>query len=214
MIYFKTFMEIITRINWTDLVILILILRISYVAWAEGFSHEILPLLGSIIITVLSLHYYVKIGGIISRNLFSLSADISNFLSFLMLVVAAGFIARFVKALLERIVKVSWHPLIEKFGGLVCGIARASIVASLVMITISLTPLPYLQRSIRERSLSGIYFLKIGPTIYYKVSRFLPTVKIEAPGVTQEALINDITKDKSILQKTDKKADGVPERKD
>jgi len=193
-------MELFHRINWVDILVLIIIFRISYVASKEGLSHEIFPLFGGIFITVLSLHYYGKIGQFFYQNLFRMPIVLANFLSFLLLVVIAGMLFKLIKLLLDKIIKIQWHPFIENFGGLIAGVLRASIVASLVLITLALMPLPYLQRSIRERSLTGPYVLRIGPDIYAKTSRILPTIKIEGASAGREAVIESLLADKSILR--------------
>ena len=164
-------MEIIRRINWVDVLVVILMIRISYVAFQEGLSHEILPLIGSIIIIIIDLHYYEKIGLFISQNLAILPIELANFLSFLILTIIIGLAFKLLAGILNKVIKVAWHPLIEIFGGVIFGVIRASIVASLILMIIALLPLPYLQWSVRDRSVTGMFFLKIGPSIYEKVSK-------------------------------------------
>jgi uncharacterized membrane protein required for colicin V production len=195
-------MEIFTRLNWVDILIVILMVRISYVAFQDGLSHEIFPLITSVMVIVFSLHYYRTIGLAISRNLFNMPREITDFLAFLALAVVFGLIARLLKALLDKVVKVQWHPLLEKFGGLIFGVFRAAITTSLVLIILALAPLPYLQRSIRDKSLTGVYFLKIGPVIYEKCAAFLPTLKIGAPSVNRNALVKELVSDKAVARKS------------
>ena len=110
-------MELITKINWVDVLVAILMLRISYVASRDGLSHEIFSFLGTILIMVLATHYYAVLGRPISRNMMNMPIELANFLSFLILVVALGFLVRLLRLLLDKIVKVQWHPIMEKFGG-------------------------------------------------------------------------------------------------
>ncbi len=170
-------MYIVNHINWVDVLIAILVIRISYVAFQEGFTHEVFPLVGSIVVIVFSLHYYMILGNLISRTLFNIPIQISDFLSFLILALGASLLVKFISALLNKMVKMQWHPLIEKFGGLILGIVRASVVTSLVLTILALMPLPYIQWSIRDKSITGVYFLRIGPSIYGKVAAFLPVMK-------------------------------------
>ena len=197
-------MEIIKQINWVDLLVVILIIRISYVAFQEGLSHEIFPAVGSLAIIVLCLHYYKRIGIWISQNIFNMPLDLSNFLSFLLLAVMIGVIFKILKAFLDKIIKVEWHPFIERFGGLAIGIMRASLVASLILMIIALMPLSYLQWSIRDKSMIGMHFLRIGPTIYEKCSRILPTIKVEGLSADREDLVKNLVSDKSIVPKIKK----------
>jgi uncharacterized membrane protein required for colicin V production len=170
-------MELITKVNWVDILVAILMLRISYVAFRDGLSHEIFPFIGSILILVLARHYYTVLGSFASMNMMNMPVELANFLSFLVLVVALGFLVRLLRVVLDKIVKVQWHPIMEKFGGLAVGIMKAYIVTGIVLTTLSLMPLSYLQWSIKEKSLTGKYILSAGPQIYGMVERFLPAIK-------------------------------------
>ena len=158
-------MEILTKINWVDVLILILILRTSYVSLQDGLSHEILPLIGSVCMLVFSLHYYGKIASFLFNNGFTIPMELLNLISFVFTVICIGILFKFLKVVVDKIVKVSWHPLIEKFGGMLAGIVRGVILTSIILTIIVLIPLPYLQWSVNTRSLTGIYFVKIGPSI-------------------------------------------------
>lgn len=197
-------MEIFSRINWVDVIVIIIMLRTSYVALQDGLSHEIFPLIASIFTVITGLHYYDKIAYLISRNVVGLPAEVLKPISFILLVLVVWFILKLIRSILDKIIKVSWHPLIEKFGGLICGIIKASIVTSIILIILALIPLPYLQTSIREKSLTGMYFLKIGPTIYEKVTGLLPIVRTEAERAGKANLIRDLASDKMIAQETKK----------
>ena len=56
-------MELITKINWVDVLVAILMLRISYVAFRDGLSHEIFPFIGRILIMIME-NYQQKDGSI------------------------------------------------------------------------------------------------------------------------------------------------------
>ena len=191
-------MEIFSRINWVDVLVAIIMIRISYVAFRDGLSHEIFPFFGSIIAVVLGIHYYMRLGSFISQNLANVPVEISNFLSFLVLVVAISLLVRFLARFLEVIVKVQWHPVIEKFGGLIIGIMRAYIITGIILMVLALMPLSYLQWSIRDKSLTGKYVLMAGPEIYSRLSRFLPTIKIGEPALSKDVIVKNLMSDKSI----------------
>ncbi len=177
-------MELISHINWVDILVAILMLRISYVAFRDGLSHEIFPFIGSILIMVLAMHYYTILGGSISRNMMNMPIELSNFLSFLVLVVVLGFLVRLLRIALDKIVKVQWHPIMEKFGGLAIGIVKAYVITGIVLMALSLMPLSYLVWSIKDKSLTGKYILAAAPEIYDRVGRFLPAIKTGKKGET------------------------------
>jgi uncharacterized membrane protein required for colicin V production len=166
-------MQILSKINWVDVFVLILMLRMSYVAFMDGLSHEIFPLFGSIAVFVITLHYYKTLGGMISQGMGNVPSDITNLLGFVVLVVVAGFVVKFLKVIIDKIVKVQWHPVIEKFGGLFAGIVKAYVITAIVLTVMALIPLPYLQWSVKERSLTGRYFLVAGPEMHARFDSFL-----------------------------------------
>ncbi|MBP7055732.1 MAG: CvpA family protein [Candidatus Omnitrophica bacterium] len=191
-------MDILSQINWIDILILIVMLRTSYLAFQHGLSHEIFPLFGSILMVSLALRYYLTLSGIASKYVIKLPQDILNLLSFASILFVSGVFFRIIGALFDNIMKVTWHPLIEKFGGLLIGVIKASVVTSMVLIVLALVPLSYLQHSVRDRSLMGMRFLEIGPNIYEQVSRFLPAVKLEKSVVHKDELMHRLSADKSV----------------
>ena len=192
-------MEILTKINWVDVLVLILILRTSYVSLQDGLSHEILPLVGSLCMLVFSLHYYNKIALYLYNIGFTLPISVLNLLSFILSVVCIGILFRFIKAIIDNIIKISWHPLIERFGGLLAGVIRGVVLTSTILIIIVLIPLPYLQQSVRDRSMTGVYFLRIGPAIYEKAAVFLPTVKVGGSPADTKELMKNLLSEKSAV---------------
>lgn len=169
-------MEILSRINWVDILILIIILRTSYVSLQDGLSHEILPLIGSVCMLVLSLYYYEKIASFLYNNGSAVPMELLNLLSFVLVAVCVGIIFKFAKVIIDKIIKITWHPMIEKFGGLFAGIVRSIVLTTTILIVIVMIPLSYLQWSVKDRSLTGRYFLNIGHAIYEKASFLRPAV--------------------------------------
>lgn len=198
-------MDIIQRVNWVDVLVVILMLRMSYVAFQEGLSHVIFPTIAVLLVIIISLHYYQKIGSILSQNLVNIPIEVSFFLSFFTFVIIISLIFKLLRVILDKIIRVEWHPFVERFGGLIVGIVRASLIVSLVLTAIVLVPIRYFQWSIRDRSVTGMHFLRIGPNVYDKVSAFLPTVKIGGSEVKREDLINSLVSDKSIGKKAKRK---------
>jgi len=90
-------MEILSKINWVDVLVLILILRTSYVSLQDGLSHEILPLVGSICMLVFSLHYYTKIAAFFYNNGLNLSLELLRLASFILVAICIGILFRFIK---------------------------------------------------------------------------------------------------------------------
>lgn len=162
-------MDILTRINWVDVLVVIIMLRTTYVAFQDGLSHEILPLFGVTAAAILSLHYYGRIAAILSGSIGQGLIGILSPLSFAAIFVVVVFVFKLIGAITEKLFKITWHPLIEKAGGLVSGAAKAGVLTSAILMILALVPLSYLKTSIRDKSLIGMYFLKIVPEIHAKI---------------------------------------------
>lgn len=190
--------DILHRINWVDILIVIVMLRTSYVAFQHGLSHEIFPLFGSIVMISLALRYYTTLSAIFEKYVLSLPPDVVRLLAFTAILFAAGFACKLIGGLVDIILKVTWHPFVEKFGGLLIGVVKASIVTCMVLTVLALIPLSYLQVSMRDRSLMGLRFLRIGPNIYAQVSRLLPPLKFEEAAPDKNELMRRLAENKSI----------------
>lgn len=194
-------MDILRTTNWIDILIIVIMLRVSYCAFQRGLSHEMFPLFGSVVMISLSLRYYSTLSSFCTNYILKLPAEVLDPAAFLAILVASGFALKVFGAILDTIIKVSWHPLIERFGGLLIGVIKAAVVTSMVLCFLVLIPISFLQRSVREGSLLGMHFLAIGPNIYGYVSQFLPTVKIEKTVAPKDELMRQLVTDKSLMKK-------------
>ncbi len=163
-------MEIISRVNWVDLLVVIIMLRTIYVSFQDGLSHSVFPLFGSILKLVLALHFYSMLGSVLHVSIALVPVSVCNMASFLAIILIMGLVLKLLKNLIDAIIKVTWHPLIEKIGGVAVGALRGAVSASIVLIFLALVPLSYLQWSIKDKSLCGMFFLRAGPAIYRTIS--------------------------------------------
>lgn len=168
-------MDILTKINWVDILIVIIMVRISYIALQDGLSHEIFPLIGTVMTVAISMRYYHDLALFI-QGMAGLPVQILDLLALITLVIGIGLIFKLARFLVNTLLKVTWHPFVERFGGLVFGFLRASVVVSILLMIMSLMPLSYLQYSIKDKSLLGPYFLNIAPEISNKAAWAFPAI--------------------------------------
>jgi membrane protein required for colicin V production len=159
-------MDILSGMNWVDILVVIIVLRTVYVSMNEGLSREIFPLISSVACLVLAIRYYFKLGSMLHDSAPLIPLSIFNLVSFLAIAILSGFALNFVNTLINGIVKVTWHPFIERFGGILAGMLKGMVITSTVLILLVLIPLSYFQVSVKDRSLSGMFFIGIGPGIY------------------------------------------------
>lgn len=206
-IYFDFFlkgvhMDVLSGVNWVDVLVVIIMLRTVYVSFQSGLSHEIFPLFGSVLSLLLALFFYSKIGSAFHDTASIIPISICNLTGFVAVIVAMSFILKILKGLIDAVIKVTWHPLIERSGGLLLGMFRGAVILSTILIVIALVPLSYLQESIKEKSVSGMFFLEIGPAMYRVIS---------GGSIDDSRITNDIVATKNLPQPGNKVAKDKPE---
>lgn len=75
------FSSIIKAINWVDVCLLILLLRICYIALKNGFVHEVFKLLATVAALYISLHYYNVLADVVRSRLNLKSESLARLIS-------------------------------------------------------------------------------------------------------------------------------------
>lgn len=155
------------QLNWVDLVILILLSRICYIAVRNGLLTELFKFLGIILAVYLSLHYYIVFSAyLVSRlGLEGLAAGFMNLLSFLILAVIGYLVFVGVRIVFVKFIKAESTPGLHKWGGIIVGTARGFLLASLVVYALIISGPDYLRKSVKD-SYSGKYWAGMGSGVY------------------------------------------------
>jgi len=181
--------DIFKQTNFLDIVILIILFRICYIAAKMGLSFEIFKFLGVVFATYISLHYYTNVSDAIQLDFLpkGMPLEFTDFLVFVVLASVSyiGFVV--FRSIFHHFVTMEAVPAISKFGGLFLGIARSFFVVGLLVYTLNISSISYLTSSVKHSYLGSRAFL-ISPntyswlwnTIFCKFStkeKFNPTVK-------------------------------------
>jgi hypothetical protein len=158
--------ELIKRVNWVDVLSLILLLRITYVSSRVGVGRQVLPLGMLTIILTVVLHCYSTVAATIAERL-GIDGGFSAFMSYLVLVLSGYLIYKIIGRLTGAVFVREDGEVgsIEKVGGAIFGICRAFIIIGLVTISLLLTPIRYVDYSVKH-SLSGFFFVDMNVKLY------------------------------------------------
>lgn len=154
-------------VNWVDIAIIILLARVVYVAVENGFVFELFELLGLILAVYLSFHYYFKLGALLIKalGLPSSSVNIMNLISFVALALSGYFIFISLRKLFTRFVKAESAPTLHKWGGIILGLVKGMLFASIVVYALAISGIDYLYKSAKN-SYSGKQWVGIGCGLY------------------------------------------------
>jgi len=149
--------NVITQFNFLDIIIIIISLRICYVAFQMGLAVEFFKILGTLLATYLSLHYYTGLSEIIQRW-FIPKGMLLEFVDLLVfLVLAAGGYLSFVilRSSFYRYVRLEALPKISQLGGLILGAARLFFTIGLLIYILMISGVKYLNQSVKHSYLGS-----------------------------------------------------------
>ena len=176
-------MEVLRRANWVDLLALILILRIGYTGSFLGIGKQILPLLSLLFTLTFSLYYYDKITLFITSRS-TLPRSVCEFFIFLFIVIILSIITQIINRYI-RFKRPEVLVPIERVGGVVFGLLRATIITGLIFVILLLTPIEGIGESIRS-SASGTFIVKLNLDFYTNIINAIRKDRTDKEGAPYE----------------------------
>ncbi len=137
--------HILTQLNFLDLIVLVIFLRVCYIGSRMGFSVEIFKLSGVLTATYVSMHYYTRLSDLVQKRFMSGSMPVEfiDFLFFLLLIVAVYFFFVFLRSLLFRFIQLNTIPKINQLAGFILAIARSFLITGLLAYSLAICSVSY-----------------------------------------------------------------------
>ena len=170
------------QLNWVDIIVVILIIRIGYISVKGGFPVEIFKLLGTICAIYLSLHFYINLGNLLRGYVTSIIPEAYfNFFCFFALALLGYFLFFLLRTALYHFVDIKAVPALSKWGGLITGFLRDILLIGLIVFAFSISSVTYLADS-ANKSYVASRFSKVAPLTYSWIwnnitSKFIPNEK-------------------------------------
>lgn len=151
-------MRVLENFNWVDYFILIIFLRIIYIAAKKGFTVEFFKFLGVICALYIGMHYHILVADFIQTSFPFIAKKFPvkflDFLIFLLLVVLSNLFFVLVKIAFSYLIKIEAVSLLQKWGGLFLGIFRSVLFAAIFLYGLSISSVSYFEGSVRRSYLS------------------------------------------------------------
>ncbi len=175
--------EYLRKINWVDIFVVILFIRVCFIATKYGFAVELFKLSGVLASLFVSLHYYTAISDSVRSRVQTQKVPLEflDFLSFIILAILAYLLFVLIRSVLYRYIKLEAVPYLNKWGALILGILRSFLTLGLIMYMFVISSTSYLKSSVSD-SFTGKRLFKIAPDTYTAIwnifaSKFLPAEK-------------------------------------
>lgn len=181
-------MESLTQINLNpmDYVFIGLGLLFTIKGLLKGLSHELAGVVIAVLAICCSLFFYQPVARWIMDHtrLEGTAALVSGFAGSLF-VLWLGL--KLAGMLIQAIMEMTFTPAVERFGGLFAGFAKATMLTSVVLMTVRLSGHDYLQRHLLVESSIGRFGNQHLPEVYAQLAKVFPA--LPAPGREQDGAV-------------------------
>ncbi len=161
----NTFTHILASINWVDVAMLALLIRIVFIGVKTGFVSELFKLLGVLCSIFVGFHYYTPLAVFLSKKT-GWPLDTLEFVFFVVLVSLTVLAIKYLRDGFLMIFKFETaHEGVNQWGSGVLSVIRALFLASIIMFGILLSQIEWLQKETLT-SVSHKLALKAGPNTY------------------------------------------------
>ena len=162
----NTFTHILKSINWVDVAMLVLLIRIVFIGVKNGFVTEFFKLFGILLAVLIGLHYYSSIAAFIAKKT-GWPIDWLGFMFFVLLVVILVIAVKYLRDGFLVIFKFeTTHAGFNQWGAGILSVVRALFLASLIMYGMLLSNVEFLQKQ-TFTSISHKLALKVAPNTYF-----------------------------------------------
>ena len=167
-----TFTHFLSLINWVDVAMLVLFVRIIFIGIKTGFVTELFKLFGIICAVFVGLHYYSSLAAFLSQKT-NWSLDSLEFVFFVLLVSLIVLVVKFLRDGFLMLFKFeTTHSGFNQWGSAVLAVLRALLLISTIMFGILLTRVEWMQRQTLS-SMSQRLVLRVAPNTYSFLYRHL-----------------------------------------
>lgn len=148
---------VLRHFNFLDIVILIILFRICYIALKDGLAMELFKLLGVLSAIYISSHFYTSFSRIVKLRYVpeAISPEFVNFVIFILLACVGYTALAFLRVAFCRFMKMEAAPKLNKYGGLLLGLARGYFTIGLLIYVLMISNVSYLVGSVKHSSLGS-----------------------------------------------------------
>ena len=143
------FNGIIEHFNWVDILILIAVFRIGYIAMRTGIMTEVFKFGGVICSIYISSHYFTILSDFIKQRIPGefMSLEFLDFLSFTILLTLGYLIFVLLRSICRNFIKLDSPSIINRWMGLALGILRGYLISGIVIFAMVISSVAYLKNS-------------------------------------------------------------------
>ena len=159
--------------NSIDIIILIILVFFCIKGFFRGFIMEILTLLGLLLAYVIAIREMSSVASLLSQ-LFHLPTPVMNVLSFILIFLIVVLVCRLLAGALRKITRWVFLGWIDRGGGVLFGLFKGAMVASLLALMISLIPISEELEAEQNDSLLFRPIRSVAPAVFNFIKHTFP----------------------------------------
>lgn len=160
--------------NWLDVIWVALVVVFVIRGTMRGFFREGFGLAGILVGLVIAINRYQSVGKIIVSNFPNLSLKIADLLSFSFIFIAVALLGGVAGIILHKASKYSPIKGVDRGGGFLLGLVEGSLICSVVLILLTISPLSDKTAKWMRGSTLSPYLMEVGPFVYNSVISVTP----------------------------------------
>lgn len=159
------FTHFLQSLNWIDLLMLAILVRIVYIGIQAGVVVEMFKLLGALLTTFICFHYYAHFARFLMHISKAPWVNIAESVSFLILWVGMFGLCKLVRDGLFMLFTIDTKSFVDKWGGALLGGGRFFIIGSMTMFLFLIPGEKYFEVKVAE-AFSSKYVISVAPNFY------------------------------------------------
>ena len=165
------------KINWVDILFILVLIRAVYIGLKRKLVVEFFKSIGVLFAIFFSLHYYSRLGALISNNS-ALPLDIAKTVSLVFLVFVTILAFRLILEGVLLLFRIEPRGFLDRWGAALFSVLRGVLICSLIGVLFIASAVNYLEFSVRQ-SFLGSRLTSVAPIVYryayiHVVSKFFP----------------------------------------
>ena len=180
--------------NWYDIVVIAALIYGVVAGGRNGFSGEVIMVLGLSLMVVLALSFYAR-GGEWLMEISGLTVEMANLVAFISIAVFVYVVTLVIRLTVHRKLKqMKFAAGVENVGGGVAGLLRMLVVMAWLTVVLSLTRSPFLHGQVAHNSRFGAFVVEQFPAVAAVAKKQFPEKvwllkdlkRPEEPGIDED----------------------------
>lgn len=161
-----------SQVGWVDIVFVIVGIWAVIAGVRGGFVKEFSKFFSVLFGLFLTFNYYESLSVWLKRNSF-IPQEVAIPLTYLGLLIVTILLTFTLIQILGNLIQIKVFQLLEKLGGLFLALARYALVMGLLAHFLLFFPVPFIEQSFKEKSITGPYLTQVCARTYRGLSRFV-----------------------------------------